>query len=197
MFDAVKTRLPVAVIGAGPVGLAAAAHLAERNLPFVVLEAGDGPATAIRQWGHVTFFSPWQFNVDAASERLLVPTGWVRPDSNRDPLGHQLIDHYLAPLAALPQLAPHIRYGAKVTAVTRFGMDRVPSKGREERPFEVSVAQGDKTERLLASAVIDASGTWTSPNPAGANGISAIGELESGARIATGIPDANGAARVR
>jgi cation diffusion facilitator CzcD-associated flavoprotein CzcO len=31
---------PVAIIGAGPVGLAAAAHLASRNMPFIVFEAG-------------------------------------------------------------------------------------------------------------------------------------------------------------
>lgn len=32
------SELPVAVIGAGPVGLAAAAHLAERKLNFMVLK---------------------------------------------------------------------------------------------------------------------------------------------------------------
>ncbi|WP_440074219.1 FAD-dependent oxidoreductase, partial [Streptosporangium sp. OZ121] len=32
---------PVVVIGAGPVGLAAAAHLATRGLDFLVLEAGQ------------------------------------------------------------------------------------------------------------------------------------------------------------
>ena len=66
--------MTVAVIGAGPVGLAAAAHLAERGVPFVVFEAGEGAAAAVRQWGHVTFFSPWRFNVDSAAERLLKQT---------------------------------------------------------------------------------------------------------------------------
>ena len=179
--------MPVAVIGAGPVGLAAAAHLAERGVPFVVFEAGEGAAAAVRQWGHVTFFSPWRFNVDSAAERLLKQTGWVMPDPDRDPTGQELIDNYLAPLAALPAIAPHIRYGARVTAVTRQGMDRVPSKGREQRPFEISVTHADGTvERVLASAVIDASGTWSAPNPAGANGIPALGEKESASRISYG-----------
>lgn len=190
-----KSLLPVAVIGAGPVGLAAAAHLADRNLPFVVLEAGPGPAHAIEQWRHVTIFSPWRFNVDKAAERLLTKSGWQMPDADRDPTGGELVDRYLRPLAALPDLAPHIRYGAKVAAVTRQNMDRVPTKGREARPFEIVIA--GTTERLLARAVIDASGTWSTPNPAGANGRPAIGELESASRIATGIPDVRGLARQR
>ena len=194
----VPPKLPVAVIGAGPVGLTAAAHLAERGVPFVVFEAGDGPAAAVRQWGHVTFFSPWRFNVDSAAERLLKQTGWTMPDPDRDPTGQELIDNYLAPLAALPAIAPSIRYGAKLTAVTRQGMDRVPSKGREQRPFEISVIHTNgKMERILASAVIDASGTWSSPNPAGANGIPALGEKESASRICSGIPDVFGAERER
>ena len=92
----VRPKLPVAVIGAGPVGLAAAAHLAERGLPFVVFEAGERPAAAVCQWGHVTFFSPWRFNVDSAAGRLLKQTGWTMPDPDRDPTGQELIDHYLA-----------------------------------------------------------------------------------------------------
>ena len=38
--------LPVAVLGAGPVGLAAAAHLSERGLPFIIFESGDSWARA-------------------------------------------------------------------------------------------------------------------------------------------------------
>jgi len=198
MYHALITGFPVAVIGAGPVGLAAAAHLAERKLPFVVFEAGNGPADAVRQWGHVRFFSPWRYNVDSAAGRLLAETNWTSPDADRDPTGQELIDHYLAPLAALPKLSTQIHYRSKVVSVTRQGMDRVPSKGREVRPFEITIAQpnGD-TKRILASAVIDATGTWTSPNPAGANGRLAIGEMESRRRIATGIPDVLRAARSR
>src|SRR4026208_2112911 len=122
-------KLPVAVIGAGPVGLAGAGARAGGGVPFVVLEAGEGPAAAVRQWGHVRFFSPWRFNVDSAAERLLKQTGWIMPDPDRDPTGQELIDDYLAPLAALPAMAPSIRYSSRLTAVTRQGMDRVPSKG--------------------------------------------------------------------
>jgi 2-polyprenyl-6-methoxyphenol hydroxylase-like FAD-dependent oxidoreductase len=77
--------LPVVVIGAGPVGLAAAAHLHERGVPFTVLEAGDVPAAAVRQWGHVRLFSPWRYNIDAAARRLLTEAGWVEPDPEQLP----------------------------------------------------------------------------------------------------------------
>ena len=42
--------LPVAVIGAGPAGLAAAAHLVARGFEPLVLEAGDGPGAAVHDW---------------------------------------------------------------------------------------------------------------------------------------------------
>ena len=59
----------VAVIGAGPVGLAAAAHLASRGIEPLVFEAGDAVGASIREWGHVRVFSPWEFNVDPAAAR--------------------------------------------------------------------------------------------------------------------------------
>ena len=43
--------------------------------------------------------------------------------------------------------------------------------------------------RDLARAIIDASGTWTTPNPLGASGLPAAGEAEFADRIAYGIPD--------
>lgn len=73
------SELPVAVIGAGPQGLAAAAHLLERGLAPLVLESGGSPAASVTQWGHVRAFSPWPELVDAAAARLLAPTGWSAP----------------------------------------------------------------------------------------------------------------------
>src|ERR1700740_3608820 len=89
----------VAVIGAGPVGLAAAAHLLERGLQPIVLEAGPEAGYAVRQWQHVQLFSPWEYNVDKAAARLLAPIGWNSPDPQSYPTGGELIDGYLNPLA--------------------------------------------------------------------------------------------------
>jgi thioredoxin reductase len=186
--------LPVVVIGAGPVGLAAAAHLHGRGLPFVVLEAGDGPAAAVRQWGHVRLFSPWRYNIDAAARKLLTDAGWVEPDAERLPTGGQLAADYLQPLADLPALKPHVRYGARVTAVTRLGLDRLRTAGRDTTPFLVRLADGTD---LLARAVIDASGTWSTPNVLGASGIPAHGETAAVAFIEHALPDVLGADRDR
>lgn len=192
------SALPVAIIGAGPVGLAAAAHLAERGQRFVVFEQGESAAAAVAAWGHVTFFSPWRYVVDESARRLLEPTGWSAPDPDRDPTGRELIDEYLAPLAAHPAIAPHLRLASRVVSVTREGMDRVPSAGRAERPLEIVTVAPDAVEfRHLARALIDASGTWGNPNPAGASGVPALGERAWAERISYGIPDVTGTQRAR
>jgi len=179
--------LPVIVIGAGPQGLAAAAHLAERNVPAVVLEAGDGPAAAVAEWGHVRLFSEWPELVDRAGARLLEPTGWSAPTTGY-PTGAQWIAGYLAPLAAA--LSDRIRYGARVVGVSRLGRDRLVDAGRGEQPFTVHVQPVDGDEyRLQARAVIDASGTWSSPNPAGADGLPALGERTASDLLSYRIPD--------
>ena len=191
-----STQLPVAVIGAGPVGMAAAAQLATRGLPFVVLETGDGVAASVRQWAHVRLFSPWRFNTDPAARTLLEQTGWTAPDPETLPTGGDLINNYLAPLAAHPAIAPHLRLGVAVTAVARQGFDRVRTAGRDTAPFLLRLSDGTE---LLASAVIDASGTWRTPNPLGGNGLPARGEAEAVAagRVFCGMPDVRGSLRER
>ncbi|GIJ68217.1 FAD-dependent oxidoreductase [Virgisporangium ochraceum] len=186
--------LPVAVIGAGPVGLAAAAHLAERGIPFTVLEAGASPAAAVRQWGHVRLFSPWRFNVDQAARRLLAEAGWVEPDPDVLPTGGQLAGEYLQPLADLPELKPYVRYDTRVLAITRLGLDRLRTAGRDTTPFLVRLADG---EDVLARAVIDATGTWGTPNVLGAAGIPAHGETDATGFVEHALPDVLGADRDR
>jgi thioredoxin reductase len=185
---------PVVVIGAGPVGLAAAAHLAERGLEFLVLESGPSAAAAIDEWRHVKLFSPWRYDIDGAARRLLERAGWEAPDLDVLPTGGDLIDAYLAPLAKTPQLNDRIRYNASVIAVTRVGFDRIRTAGREEAPFLVRLGDGDE---ILASAVIDAAGTWRRPNVLGGSGIPARGEAEVNDTIARALPDVLGRDRER
>ncbi len=184
--------LPVVVIGAGPVGLAAAAHLHERGLPFLMLEAGPHPGASVAEWGHVRLFSPWRYNIDHAARRLLDAAGWAAPDPDELPTGADLVDTYVTPLAKLPQLTAHIRYTARVTAIGRAGIDRVTTAGRASTPFVVRLATG---EDIAAAAVIDASGTWRTPNVLGANGLPAHGEADArtAGLITAALPDVLGA----
>jgi flavin-dependent dehydrogenase len=162
-------NLPVVVIGGGPVGLAAAAHLLARGQTPLVLEAGNAVGASIRQWSHVRFFSPWKCTVDAASVALLEPTGWTVPDPERAPTGSEIVERYLEPLAALPEIARHLRLGIRVTAIARRGHEKMKTPGRQDAPFVVRIqsAAGDE-EQVFARAVIDASGTWGTSNPPGA-----------------------------
>ena len=191
------TPHPVAVIGAGPVGLAAAAHLLDRGLEPIVFEAGDAVGASIREWGHVRVFSPWAFDVDPVAERMLTASGWQAPDPDGYPTGAEIVERYLEPLAALPAIAASLHLGARVAGVTRHGIDKLKDAGREEAPFELVVEEDGRERRYLARAVVDASGTWTRPNPLGAGGVPAAGERRHADRVAYGIPDVLGAERPR
>lgn len=182
-----ENALPVVVIGAGPQGLAAAAHLVEREVPAVVLEAGPSAAAAVGEWGHVRLFSAWPELIDSAGARLLGKTGWVAPTTGF-PTGAQWIESYLGPLAEA--LGDRVRYGSRVTGVSRLGRDRLIDADRGTQPFTVHVRSSDGEEyRLLARAVIDASGTWATPNPAGADGLPALGEEAAADLLSYRIPD--------
>jgi len=187
----------IAIIGAGPVGLAAAAHALERGLKPCVLEAGGTAGQAVREWSHVRMFSPWRYNVDSASERLLRRVGWNGPDPGRHPTGAELVEHYLEPLATRTALGGHITTDARVTAIARAGFDKMKSQGREHAPFEIRYRNGKGGGVVHAEAVIDASGTWSIPAPAGANGLEAIGEADHRDHIAYRMPDVLGSARPR
>ena len=187
----------VAIIGAGPVGLAAAAHVLERGMRPIVLEAGENVGHAVRAWGHVQLFSPWEYNIDRAAERLLASTGWNSPDPQQYPTGAELVERYLEPLAGKTALAQHIQTRSRVTGISRAGFDKLKSKGRETAPFEIRYQNGRGSGIVSSDAIIDASGTWHSPNPAGANGLPAIGERQAAERIAYGMPDVLGKQRSR
>jgi thioredoxin reductase len=179
--------LPVVVIGAGPAGLAAAAHLVEHGIEPLVLESGPAAASAVREWSHIRLFSTWGELTDPAAEKLLAPTGWTKPDAATYPSGGDWAELYLQPLADV--LGARVRVGTTVTGVSRTGRDRIVDADREAQPFVVHFTTADGEERIFARAVIDASGTWTTPSPAGASGLPALGEKAAADRITYRVPD--------
>ena len=188
-------HLPVAVLGAGPVGLAAAAELVERRQAFFILEAAGHVGANLRDYGHVRLFSPWKYDVAPAVARLLEPTGWRAPQADALPLAREVVDHVLQPFAALPAVASALQLRTRVVALSREGFDKVKGKGRESVPFVVRAVRDGRPIELRARAVIDGTGTWNTPNPVGASGLPAHGEREHAGRIHYGIPDVAGARR--
>ncbi|QYH36581.1 NAD(P)-binding domain-containing protein [Salinibacterium sp. M195] len=191
------SELPVVVIGAGPIGLAAAANLVTRGIRTVVLEAGAHAGAAINDWGHVSLFSPWRYSVDPISRELLERTGWTSPDAETLPTGGDLVHDYLRPLAATAELAPVIHYNSRVIGMSRQGIDSTKTIGRERHPLLVRVDSLDGVYDILASAIIDASGTWGHNNPIGASGLPATGETDSTAWLTGPLPDVLGTDRAR
>ena len=184
----IKT-LPVAVIGAGPVGLAAAAHLEVRGIPFILFEAGYTVASNILSWKHVRVFSPWRYNIDKAALQLLSESGWQSPGEEGLPTGEELFSRYLKPLYELPFIKSNTFLNAKVISIGRKNLDKMKTFGREDLPFVLHVLQGNEMKQFEARAVIDATGTWNSPNPIGSGGVYAPGEVENRDRIFYGIPN--------
>lgn len=193
-----SSPLPIAIIGAGPVGLAAAAHLVARGLDFVLIEAGAAVGTAVRAWGHVQLFSPWEYNLDRPSVHLLERAGWTAPAGDGYPTGGELVTRYLEPLSRVPAIAAGLRLNTKVTGLSRVGRDRMKTDaGRATAPFRLRLQSPAGETELLARAVIDTSGTWQTPNPLGAEGLPARGEHALAAHIRHGIPDVLGRDRAR
>lgn len=195
------STLPVAIIGGGPIGLAAAAHLIQRGETPIIFEAADEIAASVRTWGHVHMFSPWQYNVDSAAQDLLESHGWQMPPKKELPTGDELVDEYLLPLAQTPELAPHIHLNSRVIAISRRRTDKMKDAKRGDTPFIIQVEQttddGQKITRILARAIIDASGTWSTPNPLGSDGLTVPGEAACADHIFYGIPNLLGSDKAR
>ncbi|PIC56954.1 hypothetical protein CSV80_10820 [Sporosarcina sp. P12(2017)] len=186
-----SSSLPVVIIGAGPVGLAAAAHLAKLGERFLVLESGTHVGNHILQWGHVRLFSPWQYNIDKDARELLEKHGWDAPPPDELPTGKELVEDYLEKIANLPEIKPYIIVNSKVLSVSKKGLDKMKSANRENVPFILYVDRNGMTEQIEAKAVIDATGTWGQPNPANVDGVWTKEEISLQNNIHYGIPDIN------
>lgn len=182
----------IAVIGAGPIGIAAAAHLIEKGLRPFVLEKGEYAGAAMSQWGHVRLFTPWKYVFDRAVLHLLEQLDWKKPDEEALPTGRDIVEQYLMPAANSPSLKPCITYGVEVVGVAKSGCSKHTSAHREDLPFTLHFKdRAGEVQVMQVDGVIDASGTWSSPNPIGLNGLAVPGELENKANISYGLPDVN------
>ena len=184
-----NNKLPVIVIGGGPVGFAAAAHLSKRKIPFLLLEAGKTVGSNFLSWGHIRVFSQWKYNIDKVAEELLLTTNWKSPNKETLPTGKELVDNYFNPLANHPLLKPFIYLNSKVVSVGRKGLDKMKTANRNEKPFVVKVETNGTIKYYEAKAIIDTSGTWNQPNPIGSGGVYAQGEVENKSHIFYGIPN--------
>jgi thioredoxin reductase len=187
-----KSKLPVAIIGAGPVGLAAAAHLVTRGESFVLFDAGKEVGAHLLTWSHVRLFSPWEYNIDKAARHLLTSNGWIAPNNSDIPTGLEMVEKYFKPFAELPQIKPFLHLNAKVTAVSRKGLNKVKTQGRDDLPFVLYAQKNGERIQVEAKAVIDASGTWNNPNPVISEGVWTAEEQSLSKQVCYGIPNVIG-----
>jgi thioredoxin reductase len=190
-------RRKIAIIGAGPVGLEAALTALERGYEINLYERGE-IADAVRQWGHVHMFSPFEMNTSQGGLARLHVAGVSLPRPEMLQTGAQFRETYLLPLARI--LAPHVQENCEVRAIgrsRRLKGDFIADPLRGRAPFRLLLqdSNGERTES--ADVVLDCSGTFAQPNSLGDGGIPVPGEAASSARVHYGIPNFSNGARDR
>jgi cation diffusion facilitator CzcD-associated flavoprotein CzcO len=183
----------LAILGAGPTGIDAALAAADRGWDFTLYEAGVEVAESMRRWGHVRLFSPWSLDVSPRMRRHLAAIEHAAPDDDTCPTGAELRAEVLLPLAAGSAVAPHLRLGTRVRAVSRERLlkhESIGGRARAERPFRLLLARADGSEETAtADAVLDCTGSYAAPNRLGDGGIPAPGEAAAEPWIVRRIPD--------
>ncbi len=183
----------VAILGGGPIGLDAALAAADRGWPFTVYEAAPTVGWAVREWGHVRMFTPWDMNVSPRMRAHLEAAGGAVPSGSAYPTGAQFADVLLDQVAALPALAGRIELGTRVEGIGREGLlkhEEIATDLRGQTPFRLLLSQADGTERIAhADLVLDCTGSYGTPNVLGDGGIPAIGERAVADRITRKLPD--------
>lgn len=182
----------VAILGTGPAGLEAALACVDTGRSFTLYEAANDVAGGVRAWGHVRLFTPWDMNVSPRMAAHLVAGGIAVPAGSACPTGNELVEHLLAPVAGLPEVAPHLRLGARVDTVGRQGLlkhEEIATPGRAARPFRLLVETQGGEEVASADVVLDCTGTYGWPNTLGDGGIPAPGERALGPAVVRQLPD--------
>jgi thioredoxin reductase len=167
----------VVVIGAGPMGLAAAVGARERGFEVTVLEAGE-IGSALDRWGPVRCFTPLAMNLPAAMASAVDVAG--------DALltGPEMRRLVLEPL--VERLGIDVRTHHRVTAIGRRGLTRGDFAGhpmRAERPFVIQADAPDGERSFEAEIVFDATGGYAIPNASGSGGLPATGERREAERF--------------
>lgn len=165
----------VIVVGAGPMGIAAAIGALDRGFEVTVLEAEEVGAS-LRTWGRTRFFSPFGMNVSPRMAELLDGS---RPADDVLLTGGEFADLILLPLADREPLRGCIRTRTRVVGIGRRNLTREEYAGhplRAERPFRLLVETPAGEETLEAEIVLDATGGYRIPKPLGAGGLLARGE---------------------
>ena len=193
-------RNTLAIIGAGPMGLEAAAAALDHDFDLHVFEQGEVGSHPIA-WGHVRMFTPWRMNLGPAARRRLERSGWTAPDPEQCPTGNELAERYLQPLAALAEIKPRVHTHAQVVHASRSGAlkgDLTGDRRRRGHPFRLLVRDpGGRESFLHAFSAIDASGVFGQPNWAGDGGIPARSELYLAPQLSYHPDDVLGLARER
>jgi len=197
---AAPARNTLAIIGAGPIGLEAAAAALDHGFDVHVFERGEVGAHPLG-WGHVRMFTPWRMNLGPHATARLQAAGWTAPDPDACPTGLELAERALQPLARLPELEGRVHTHAQVIHVGRRGAlkgDLRSSPERREHPFRLLVRDpGGRESFLHAFSLIDASGVYGQPNWAGDGGIPARGEIYLAPQLAYRLEDVLGLSRAR
>jgi thioredoxin reductase len=192
------TDLPrVAVLGAGPVGLEAAAHAAHLGYPVTVYDRGD-VAEAVGQWGHVRMFTPFGMNCTPLGLDL------IRKEHPQHALpgpgdlltGNEYRDAYLVPLALTSKLGDAVKTRTFVVTVGRAGIlktDPADDPKRAAAPFRLLLRDDKGAERFEeADVVLDCTGTYGRHAWLGDGGIPAAGEIAAEKQISYGVDDVLG-----
>jgi hypothetical protein len=185
----------IAVLGAGPVGLDAALAGVEAGYRVMVFEASSRPAGNVRDWGHVSLFTPWSMSISPRMKRKLRELGREVDEAagTSCPTGHELADQVFDPIWFSEPLRSSLRLGTRVVAVGREGVlkhEEIGSPERHERAFRILVRDAAGREWVeRADIVLDCTGKYGRPNALGDGGIPAPGEIGLQDRITSRIPD--------
>ena len=195
---AVDTPAKIAILGSGPIGLEAALYARFLGYSVAIYEQASEVAAAVKEWGHVTLFTPFGMNRSPLGLAAIA----AQEEAYRPPADDELLtgrawrERYLLPLSQTDLLADHLHLGCRVLRVGKEAVLKGELVGNEERgdwPFRILVRDHQGRERIdEADVVIDCTGVFAGP-PAwlGHGGMPAIGEIELTTRgaIEHALPD--------